>query len=190
MWDEWRRVSHCPINWWAFLLKMFLVKDHSSHRVWVGRILRPQVDGDKRFTWIQYLMGVLLSCSTAYCVANLCSSYSSNQRRGCDDYGCGNYGASRFIIKFNTVTNITESNCNSLAVPERPISRNASTKPSPLRPFRLCQLELRALSSVTPVNSGCTTAQDAHITAVAYLFIGEFAALCADDFKCDRVSCQ
>lgn len=32
---------------------------------------------------------------TGYCVANLCSTYSSNQKRLCDSYGCGNYGASR-----------------------------------------------------------------------------------------------
>jgi len=30
-----------------------------------------------------------------YCTANLCSSFSTNTRRACDSYGCGNYGASR-----------------------------------------------------------------------------------------------
>jgi len=30
-----------------------------------------------------------------YCTANLCSSFSSNQKRACDSYGCGNFGASR-----------------------------------------------------------------------------------------------
>jgi len=32
---------------------------------------------------------------TGCCMANLCSSYSSNQKRACDGYGCGHYGASR-----------------------------------------------------------------------------------------------
>jgi uncharacterized protein YgiM (DUF1202 family) len=31
----------------------------------------------------------------SYCTNNLCSSFSSNQKRACDSYGCGNYGASR-----------------------------------------------------------------------------------------------
>jgi hypothetical protein len=33
--------------------------------------------------------------STGLCTANLCSSFGSNQKRGCDSFGCGNYGASR-----------------------------------------------------------------------------------------------
>lgn len=33
--------------------------------------------------------------SSGYCAARLCSSFSTNQKRACDSYGCGNYGASR-----------------------------------------------------------------------------------------------
>jgi len=33
--------------------------------------------------------------STGLCTPNLCSSFTSNQRRACDPQGCGNYGASR-----------------------------------------------------------------------------------------------
>ena len=34
LWDEWRRVSHCPTNWWAFLLKIGLIIQVVNTNVW------------------------------------------------------------------------------------------------------------------------------------------------------------
>jgi hypothetical protein len=47
------------------------------------------------FVSVDYVSGPQTCGGGTYCTANLCSAYSTNQKRGCDSAGCGNYGAAR-----------------------------------------------------------------------------------------------
>jgi len=47
------------------------------------------------YTHSDYVSGPQECGGGTYCTNNLCSSFSSNQKRACDSYGCGNYGAAR-----------------------------------------------------------------------------------------------
>jgi len=56
---------------------------------------RMNFNGRTGYTHSDYMSNPHECGGGTYCTNNLCSSYSSNQKRGCDSYGCGNYGAGR-----------------------------------------------------------------------------------------------
>jgi len=51
--------------------------------------------GRTGYTHSDYMSAPHTCGGGTYCTNNLCSSFGSNQKRLCDSYGCGNYGAAR-----------------------------------------------------------------------------------------------
>jgi murein DD-endopeptidase MepM/ murein hydrolase activator NlpD len=61
-----------------------------------GIWFRVTFNGQTAYIHSDYVSGPQECGGGTYCTHNpICSSFGSNGRRGCDGYGCGNYGASR-----------------------------------------------------------------------------------------------
>jgi hypothetical protein len=61
-----------------------------------GIWFRITYQGQTAYIHSDYVSGPQECGGGSYCThSQICSSFSSNGRRGCDGYGCGNYGASR-----------------------------------------------------------------------------------------------